>query len=104
MWLVINGIITLIFRRAHRRNLDWTLVIFAGAYQLTPTATKLYGVPAIQVVLNINNCCVLRALWLHRNNKLYNTEKTNSVGFVCNHARAYIQLHFRKLAEIALRN
>ncbi|KAL7995463.1 hypothetical protein Plhal703r1_c45g0146881 [Plasmopara halstedii] len=26
-----------------------------------------------------------------------------SAGFVCNHARAYIKLHFRKLAEVAVR-
>ncbi|KAL7993104.1 hypothetical protein Plhal703r1_c82g0173921 [Plasmopara halstedii] len=69
-------------------DLDWTMVIFASTYQLTPTATKLYGISAIQVVLNIIRCCVLRALWLHRNNKLYNTEVTTSAGFVCNHARA----------------
>ncbi|KAL7687772.1 hypothetical protein Plhal304r1_c021g0074731 [Plasmopara halstedii] len=38
----------------------------ASAYQLTPTATKLFRISAIQVVLNITRCCALRALWLHR--------------------------------------
>ncbi|KAL8004617.1 hypothetical protein Plhal703r1_c09g0046641 [Plasmopara halstedii] len=55
------------------------------------------------VVLNIIRCCALRAPRLYQNKKLYNTEVTTLAGFVCDHARAYISLHFCKLAEVALR-
>ncbi|KAF4135669.1 Reverse transcriptase (RNA-dependent DNA polymerase) [Phytophthora infestans] len=82
-------------------DIDWTLVVFSARLQLKPTSNRLYGEHAMQVVFNIIRCCVLRALWLHRNKRLYNPEVSTSAPFVKHHAQAYIKLHLRKLAADA---
>ncbi|KAL7993744.1 hypothetical protein Plhal703r1_c62g0166631 [Plasmopara halstedii] len=42
-----------LFEELIEGDFDWTLVIFANVYQLTPTATKLYGGVAIQGFLTL---------------------------------------------------
>ncbi|KUF85832.1 hypothetical protein AM588_10001081 [Phytophthora nicotianae] len=82
-------------------DIDWTLVVFSERLRLKPTSLRLYGEQATHVVFNIVRCCVLRALWLHRNKRLYNPDVSTSATFVQHHAQAYIKLHLRKLAADA---
>ncbi|KAE8960574.1 hypothetical protein PR001_g30327 [Phytophthora rubi] len=76
-------------------DIDWQLVLFSTKLRLHLSTVRLYGDYAVQATFNIVRCCVFRALWLHRNKRLYNPEVSTSAGFVNHHASAYIQLHLR---------
>ncbi|KAL8021698.1 hypothetical protein Plhal710r2_c009g0040091 [Plasmopara halstedii] len=70
-------------------DLDWT----CKCLSTYATATKLFRISAIQVVLNITRCCALPP-YGYIEKKLYSTEVTTSVGYACNHARAYVRCTF----------
>ncbi|KAK1928964.1 hypothetical protein P3T76_015604 [Phytophthora citrophthora] len=77
-------------------DLGWRHVMFPGAFQLRTSIVERFGDFAIRATFNIVRCCVLRALWLHRNKRLYNPAVSTSSQFVKHHAAAYIQLHLRQ--------
>jgi exonuclease III len=81
----------------------WQGIAFPGAIRLRPSAIRRYGEYAFQVTFSIVRCCVLRALWLHRNKRLYNPGVSTSSPFVQHHALAYIRLHLRKFRTTSIK-
>ncbi|EGZ04870.1 hypothetical protein PHYSODRAFT_454468, partial [Phytophthora sojae] len=84
------------FRELIDGAIDWRLVLFPSSIRLQLSTVRVYGDYALQAIFNFVRCCVLRALWLHRNKRLYNPSVTTSAPFVKHHALAYIRLHLHK--------
>ncbi|KAI9914589.1 hypothetical protein PsorP6_007600 [Peronosclerospora sorghi] len=76
-------------------SITWTGVLFP----IHPKTTQYYGDRIFWVVFQVVRCCVLRAIWLHRNKRLYNSDITTSAPFVQHQARSYVILHLRKIQE-----
>ncbi|TDH72015.1 uncharacterized protein CCR75_000122 [Bremia lactucae] len=95
------GIFLLPFKEFVIGNIDWKMIVFPGLIKLTPTTLLLYGAYAVHATFTIVRCCILRALWLHRNKRLYNPELATAPDFVRHHAWAYMQLHLHQLRKHA---
>ncbi|KAI9905223.1 hypothetical protein PsorP6_014184 [Peronosclerospora sorghi] len=83
-------------------DFKWQHVLFPSTICVRPTTTQVYGDYAFRVVFNIVRCCVLRALWLHRNKRLYNSDIATSSPFVLHQAKAYVLIHLRQLQDAEL--
>ncbi|KAI9910854.1 hypothetical protein PsorP6_010814 [Peronosclerospora sorghi] len=80
-------------------SITWNGVLFPSVLRVHPKTTQDYGDRIFWVVFHVVRCCVLRAIWLHRNKRLYNSDITTSAPFVQQQARSYVILHLRKIQE-----
>ncbi|KAI9916869.1 hypothetical protein PsorP6_017826 [Peronosclerospora sorghi] len=71
-------------------SITWNGVLFPSVLRVHPKTTQDYG-----YLVGFG----LRAIWLHRNKRLYNSDITTSAPFVQHQARSYVILHLRKIQE-----
>ncbi|KAL7693619.1 hypothetical protein Plhal304r1_c003g0010201 [Plasmopara halstedii] len=83
------------------RQWEWSLIVFPHSIRLQHTTIQHYGTYTFYAIFTMVRCCVLRALWLHRNKRLYNIDVSTSRYFVRHHVFAYIKLHFRQFQSRA---
>ncbi|TYZ67605.1 hypothetical protein PybrP1_009034 [[Pythium] brassicae (nom. inval.)] len=61
------------FRYKYKWHTSWKDGLYGWSLTVPAVIAKKYGSKNITVVANLLRGCVLRSLWLHRNNKMFNT-------------------------------
>lgn len=85
---------------ATMKPLDWEAVVFLHKAGVTRTAALNVGQHNFLRVFNVIRCCVLRSLWLHRNERIYRPTTRSSQAALNAHAQCYAQLHLGRLVRV----
>ncbi|KAL8014589.1 hypothetical protein Plhal710r2_c034g0125061 [Plasmopara halstedii] len=80
---------------------DSSMIVFPHSIRLQHTTIQHYRAYAFCASITIVRCCGFRAVWLHRNKRVYNIDVSTSRDLVCQHAFAYIKLHFTQFQSRA---
>lgn len=84
--------------------ITWASVTFLQDISLSDVGKHQWGNHNFLRVFNVVRCCVLRSLWLHRNDLIFKRGATSSQSFLTQHASCYIRLHIHRMRRTQVEN